>query len=60
MIFDVKLDAGFTQKVQLVADGHNQDAPDSMIYFSVLSRDSVITMLTLAALNGLNLQNADV
>ena len=56
MIFDVKLDAGFTQKALLVADGNKQNAPDSMTYLSVVSQDSVRIMLTLAALNNLDLQ----
>ena len=60
IIFDVKIESGFTQKARLVADGHNQDAPDSMTYSSVVSRDSIRIMLTLAALNSLDLQTADV
>ena len=60
MIFDVKLNAGFNQKARLVADGHKQDAPDSMTYLSVVSRDGVIIVLTLAALNNVYLQTADV
>ena len=60
MIFDVKLDAGFTRKARLVADGHNQDVPTSMNYLSVVSRDSVRIALTLVALNCLDLNTADV
>ena len=60
MIFDVKLDSGFTQKARLVADEYNQDIPNSMTYSSVVSRDSVRIMLTLAALNGLYLQTANI
>ena len=60
MIFDVKLDAGFTRKARLVSDGHKQDAPYSITYLSVVSRDIVRTMLALAALNSLDLQTADV
>ena len=60
MIFDVKLDAAFTRKARLVADGHKQDALDSMTYSSLMSFDSVRIMLTLAALNNLYLQTADV
>ena len=60
MIFDVKLNAGFTQKARLVADGHQQDAPDLMTHSSVVSRDSVRIMLTVAALNNLDLQTDDV
>ena len=60
MIFDVKLNAGFTQKARLVADGHKQDAPYLMTHSSVVSRDSVRIMLTVAALNHLDLQTDDV
>ena len=37
MIFDVKIDAGFTRKARLVANGHRQDTPDSMTYSPVVS-----------------------
>ena len=60
MIFDVKLDAGFTRKARLVADGHKQDAQQSMTYLTVVSRESVRIMLTLVALNSLDLQTANV
>ena len=60
MIFDVKLDTVFTWKARLVADGHKQDAPDSMNYSSVVYCDSVRIMLTLAVLNSLDLQTTDV
>ena len=60
MIFNVKLNAGFTWKSRLVAEGHKQDAPDSITYLSVVSCDRVIIMLTLVALNKLDLQTANV
>ena len=60
MIFNVKLNAGFTWKSRLVAEGHKQDAPDSMNYSSVVYCDSVRIMLTLVTLNGLELQTANV
>ena len=59
MRFDVKFNAGFTGKAQLVADGHNQDEPYSMTYLSVVSCNSVRIMLTLAELKNLDLQTAD-
>ena len=59
MIFDAKLDAGFTQKARIVADGLKQNAPISITYSSVVSHDSVRIMITLAALNGLDIQTAD-
>ena len=60
MFFDVKLDAGFTQKARLLSDGNKQDTPGSMTYQSILSCDSVIIMLTLAALINMDLQTSDV
>ena len=60
MIFDVKLYASFTRKVRLAADEHKEDAPYSMTYSSVVSCDRVIIMLTLVALNKLDLQTANV
>ena len=38
-IFDVKMN--FIQKDRLVANGHNTEAPVSLIYSNVVSRDSV-------------------
>ena len=51
MIFGVKLNAGFNRKSRLVSDVNKQDALYSMTYSSVVSRESVRIMLTLAALN---------
>ena len=51
MIFDVKLDLGFTRKERLGADGFNVDTPPFMTYVYVMSRDSVIIVLLHAALN---------
>ena len=39
VVFDVKMD--FTQKARLVAGGHLTDTPSSMIYSSVVTRDSL-------------------
>ena len=39
IIFDVKMD--FTRKARFVAGGHMTDAPSSITYFSVVSRESV-------------------
>ena len=60
MIFDVKMDAGFTRKARFVADGNMIPSPPSMTYASVVSRDSVRICLALAALNGLDVKCADV
>ena len=60
MIFEIKLNTGFTRKARLVADGKNQDAPDSMTYSSVVSCERVRIIITLAALKSLDPQTADV
>lgn len=58
MIFDVKMD--FTRKARLVAGGHMTDAPTSVTYSSVVSRDSVRIAFMLAALNGLEVTACDI
>ena len=63
MIFDIKIGENFRRKACLVAGGHTTDAPATLTYSSVVSRDSVWIALTIAALNGLevmacNIQNA--
>ena len=60
MVFDVKLDAGFTRKARFVADGSKAEAPSVMTFTSVVSRDSVRITLMLAALNGLDVKCGDV
>ena len=60
MIFDVKLDSGFTHKERLVVYGQKVDTPPSMTYDSVVSRDSVIFVLLFDSLNGLGVQYYDV
>ena len=60
IIFDVKLDAGFTQKARLVTDGHNQYTPNLMANSFAVSCDSVRIAITLAALNILDIQTSNV
>ena len=60
IIFDIKLGENFRRKARLVADSHLTDTPASITYSSVVSRDSVRVCLMLAALNGLDLQAADI
>jgi hypothetical protein len=50
MIFDVKME-DFRRKARFVAGGHTIDTPHAMMYASVVSRESVRIVLTLAALN---------
>ena len=60
LIFDVKLGENFRRKARLVADGHKMDTPASMTYSTVVSRDSVRILLTIAALNDLDVKGADI
>jgi len=60
MIFDIKMDGKFTRKARLVADGHTTDAPNSIKYSSVVSRDSVRIAFTIAALNNLEIMACDI
>ena len=58
IIFDVKMD--LTRKSRYVAGGHMTKPPSSMTYASVVSRESVRIILTLAALNGLDVLSSDI
>ena len=63
MIFDIKIGENFRRKAWLVAGGHTTEAPATLTYSSVISRDSVQIALTVAALNesevmACNIQNA--
>ena len=60
MIFDVKIGETFRRKACLVAGGHTTDAPATLTYSSVVSRDSVQIALTIAALNGLEVMACDI
>ena len=51
MIFDMKSYTGFTCIERLVTDEQMVDTPPPMIYFSVVSRNSVTIVLLLAAIN---------
>lgn len=59
MIFDVKME-DFRRKARLVAGGHTTEAPATMTYASVVSRETVRIALTIAALNDLEVKAADV
>ena len=60
MIFDVKMGENFRRKARMVAGGHMTEAPSSLTYSSVVSRDSVRIILTMAALNGLSTLASDI
>jgi hypothetical protein len=59
MIFDVKME-DFRRNARFVAGGHTTDTPHEMTYAIVVSRESVIIALTLAALNDLDVKMADI
>jgi hypothetical protein len=59
MIFDVKME-DFRRNARFVAGGHTTDTPHAMTYASVVSRESVIIALTLAALNDVDVKMADI
>jgi hypothetical protein len=58
LIFDTKLDG--TRKARFVAGGHMTEAPSSITYSSVVSRDSIRILLVVAALNGLEVSSTDI
>ena len=60
LVFDVKLGENFRRKARYCADGHKTGAPASVTYSTVVSRDSVRILLTIAALNDLEVMGADV
>ena len=60
LIFDIKLSENFRRKVRFVADGHETEAPASVTYSTVVSRDSVWLILTVAALHDLGVLGSDI
>ena len=58
VVFDVKMD--FTRKARFVAGGHTTEAPVSLTYSSVVSRDTVRLAFLIAALNGLEIGACDI
>jgi len=59
MIFDVKM-SDLSRKCRFVAGGHTTEAPASLTYSSVVSRDSLRIAFLIAALNDLDVQACDV
>ena len=60
MIFDVNMGKTFRRKARLFGGGHMTEAPYSITYFSVVSRDSIRIALTISELNGLDLLACDI
>ena len=59
MVFDVKME-DFRRKARFVAGGHTTEAPATLTYASVVSRESVRIALTIAALNDLEVKTSDI
>ena len=60
MIFDINMDGRFTRKYHYVAGGHTTDTPSSIMYYSVVSRDSIRIAFTLATINSVEIRSADI
>jgi hypothetical protein len=58
MVFDVKVD--FMRKARFVAGSHKAEAPKSITYSSVVSRDSICIAFLLVALNDVDILAADI
>ena len=50
----------FQRKFRMVAGGHMTEAPATLTYASVVSRESVRIALTIVALNDLEVKTADI
>jgi hypothetical protein len=59
MVFDIKME-DFKHKAQLVAGGHKTEAPATITYASMVSRETVRIALIVAALNDLQVKAGDV
>ena len=60
MIFDIKMGENFRRKARMVGGGHQTTTPSTLTYSSVVSRDSVRILLTIAALNDLTVLACDI
>ena len=59
LVFDVKME-DFRRKARFVAQGNLTEAPATVTFASVVSRETVRIALTLAALNDLEVKTADI
>jgi hypothetical protein len=55
MVFDIKMD--FSLTARFLAGGHTTEAPTSMTYSSVVSRESVRLAFLIAALNDIDIMS---
>lgn len=58
LVFDVKMD--YTRKARYCAGGHTTEAPASITYSSVVSRESVRLAFLIAELNGVDIMACDL
>lgn len=58
LVFDLKMD--LTRKARFCANGNEAEAPSSITYSSVVSRDSIRLVFLIAGLNDLDILAADV
>jgi hypothetical protein len=59
-VFNIKMGENFRWKARLVANRNETEAPLTLTYSSVVSRDSVCIALLVAALNDLNILSYDI
>ena len=59
MIFDVKM-KDFRRKARYVAGGHMTEAPVTLTYVSIVSRETVRIALMIVALNDLQVKASDI
>ena len=55
MVFDVKMGENVRRKARFAVGRHMSETPSTLTYSSIVSRDSVMIILLVAALNGLNI-----
>ena len=60
MIFDINMDGRFTRKYHYVDGVHTTDPPSYITHSSVVSRDSIRLVFTLAALNSVEIRAAGI
>ena len=60
MNFEIKMDGNFTRKARFIARGDMTDAPTSITYSSVVSRESIRILFFLASLYDLHVLSADI
>ena len=59
VVFSIKME-DFSRKAHLVAGGHMVEAPKSLTYASMVSKESVRIAMTLAELNDIEVKTSDV